>query len=188
MSLFIAKTIPGGYSWTLASRCGQILKDIEDKFGKRDKDYTLIGIEFSVDGPQIWYPDNCKNIIIQLSTECLTGGNENRAYYQLAHECVHLLSPNGMLKANYLEEGLATYYSKYYMKEYMGEDFWHANDAKYQQASDLVEKLIITKPEIIKELREIESTLSNITKELLMPKASDILSEDEISILVSSFY
>lgn len=188
MNLFIAKTIPDGYTWTLASRCGQILKDIEDKFGKRDKDYTLLGIEFSVDGPQIWYPGNCKNIIIQLGTECLTGGNENRAYYQLAHECVHLLSPTGMMKSNFLEEGLATYYSKYYMKEYMGEDFWHASDAKYQKASDLVEKLIAAKPGIIKELRETESNISNITKELLKSKASDILSEEEIDILVSSFY
>lgn len=187
MNLFITKTIPDGYTWTLASRCGQILKDIEDKFGKRDKDYTFIGIEFSTDGPQIWYPGDCKNIIIQLGIECLTSGNENQAYYQLAHECVHLLSPNGMLKANYLEEGLATYYSKCYMKEYLNADF-HASDAKYKKASDLVEKLIITKPGIIKELREIESNLSNITKELLKSKASDILSEDEISILVSSFY
>jgi hypothetical protein len=185
MNHFVANAIPDGYSWTLASRCGQILSDIEDKFGKRDKDFTLLGIEFSVDGPQIWYPNNCKNIIIQLGLECLT--NNSQACYQLAHECVHLLSPNEMRKANFLEEGLATYYSKYYMKNFMFED-WTTNNEKYSKASSLVEKLLFAKPQIIKELREIECNISSINKELLMSKVSDILNEEEINILVTSFY
>src|SRR3990167_6713780 len=107
METLIAKPITSGYTWTLTSRLGSLLQLAESQFGARDKDYTILGIEFGSTGPFIWYPGNCKNIAIQLSLESLK--SEHCALYELAHECIHLLSPTGKKNANVLEEGLATY-------------------------------------------------------------------------------
>ncbi len=106
------------YSWTLASRMGHILRFVEDRYGPRDRGWTLLGIEFtSRKAPQVWYPtyDGVgDSIIIQLTESAAT--DETQALFQLAHEVVHLLSPAGPGKrASVLEEGLATYVSLQYL-------------------------------------------------------------------------
>ena len=55
-----------GYTWTLASRLGEMLHMAEELFGPRDCSYTILGIEFGPDNPRIWYPGNRRHIIIQL--------------------------------------------------------------------------------------------------------------------------
>ena len=68
--LLIAKLCPPGsgctFTWTLVSRFGEMIRDVEALFGPRDRDYTLLGIEFSGTIPQIWFPGNCQHIAIQL--------------------------------------------------------------------------------------------------------------------------
>ena len=106
------------FSWTLASRMGHILRFAEARYGPRDRNWTLLGVEFtSRPAPQVWYPtfDGIgDSVIVQLTRSAAT--DETRALFQLSHEVVHLLSPAGPgAKASVLEEGLATYTSLEYL-------------------------------------------------------------------------
>jgi hypothetical protein len=53
-SLVIANPLPSGdgYTWTLASRLGEMISEIEAQFGKRDRSWTILGIEFCDTGPK----------------------------------------------------------------------------------------------------------------------------------------
>ena len=44
------KTSGKGYTWTLASRFGEMLHMAEELFGPRDSSYTIHAIEFVPDG------------------------------------------------------------------------------------------------------------------------------------------
>ena len=83
----------GGYTWTLPSRLGRILREVEELYGLRDSSWTVLGIEFGPRNPHLWYPSSGKNIVIQLGMSAID--HAGLARYQLAHECVHLLAPNG---------------------------------------------------------------------------------------------
>src|SRR5688572_16155643 len=108
--LFTSQPITGGYSWTVTTKLGHILRTAEAKYGERDKSYTLLGVEFTTEGgPQIWYPGNCKNIAVQITMECYY--DIDRAVFQVAHEVIHCLGPSGRQNANFLEEGLANLFS-----------------------------------------------------------------------------
>ncbi len=107
------------FSWTLASRMGHILSFAESRYGPRDINWTLLGVEFtSLNAPQVWYPifnGVGKSIIIQLTKSAAT--DETQALFQLSHEVVHLLTPAGPgALATVLEEGLATYNSLDYLR------------------------------------------------------------------------
>lgn len=165
-SLIITERLPESiYTWTLASRLGQMLRLAEAQFGERDLFYTILGVEFIEGGPQISYRSNYKHIVIQLGFECLD--KPDRAYYQLAHECVHLLSPTGGRNATVLEEGLATYFSEQYIHDYFGVN-WHSSMESYETASVLAQRLLMLDPDAIKHLRREEPVISKISKELLL--------------------
>ena len=128
-----------GYTWTLASRLGAMLRDAQQRFGERDASYTLLGFEFCGDVPKLWYPGNCRHVVIQLTQSCLT--DLILACYQLAHECVHLLSPSGGSHANIFEEGLATQFAHRYVQDTFHFDM-PATLPSYQAARLLVERLL----------------------------------------------
>jgi len=93
--------IPEGHSWTITSKFGHILRTAEEKYGERDKSYTILGVEFTTYiKPQIWYPGNCKHVSIQITINCLN--DINRAIFQVAHETIHFLCPTGGQNANVL--------------------------------------------------------------------------------------
>jgi hypothetical protein len=107
------------FTWTLASRLGQILHFTESRYGPRDRNWTILGVEFTTnDSPQVWYPtfDGINDgVIVQLTRSAAT--DETRALFQLSHEVVHLLSPAGPNgRATVLEEGLATYNSLEFLR------------------------------------------------------------------------
>lgn len=166
--LFIAEELEtkNGYTYTLASRLGDMLNMAEKMFGKRDKTYTILGIEFSNDGPQLWYPGNCKSIVIQLNINALN--DEHRACFQLSQEVVHLISPTGKRDATNLEEGLATYFGDQYMKKNFPDSPWRIEKKSYLKVKKLVEELLTIDPEIIKKVREGQPTISKIKKEDLI--------------------
>ena len=162
--LIFAAPLPNGdgYTWTLPSRLGAFLRKIEEQYGERDKSWTILGIEFENNGPQIWYPGNCKNISIQLAPNALQ--NEMLACYQLAHEAVHLLAPSGGRRAPLLEEGLATAFSE----EIVLKEFNATNvtpSGKYSIAADKVRNLLSIDPNAIKKLREVEPAFFKMTEE-----------------------
>jgi hypothetical protein len=51
-----------------------MLEEVEQLFGRRNHDYTILGIEFSGTIPQIWFPGDRKHIAIQLGELCGTTG------------------------------------------------------------------------------------------------------------------
>lgn len=171
-TIFISYPISGGYTWTITSKLGHILRTAEEKYGTRDYSYTILGIEFNQDKcPRIWYPGNCKHIIIQITIDCIN--DINRAVFQVAHEAIHCLSPTGTKAANVLEEGLASLFSIDYTYE-NGNGIWTLNDPKYEYASELVKQLISIDFEIIKKIREIQPTISLINKDLIMKINSNV--------------
>lgn len=165
MNTLITTPIQNGYSWTLTSRLGQMLREAQEKYGKRDLSYTILGVEFEINGPQTWYPGNCKHIAIQLTPDTAT--DMIKGCYQLAHECIHLLSPLGASGANTLEEGLATYFAH----EYVERNFKFSMPAtiqSYESARNLASELLAIDNEAIKKLRAEEPTISKITAQQIL--------------------
>jgi hypothetical protein len=166
-SIFKSLQIPNGHSWTITTKFGHILRTAEERYGERDKSYTLLGIEFTNQGnPQIWYPGNCKNVSIQITENCLN--DINRAVFQVAHETIHCLCPTGKQNANVLEEGLANLFSIEYCAENGHGNNWSSNKEEYTNASDLVNELLEFDKDIIKKLRVVQPTISLIDKALIL--------------------
>jgi hypothetical protein len=109
-SLFTSEPIPGGASWTLTTYFGKMLSEAEELYGRRDMDWTPIGVEFFAgDVPRICvFPGGRKHVLIRLTLAALNDLDE--ALWQLAHETVHVLGPvEG--NTNNLEEGVATHFA-----------------------------------------------------------------------------
>ena len=152
----------------------------EEKFGPRDTAYTLLGIDFSPDGGRTWTPGNCGHIIIHLDMNCLTDRYD--AYRQLAHECIHLLSPTGKADANVLEEGLAVFFEQWYVSYVFGEGWWlgEISIASYADALAKTKQLLALDPDIIKNLRERQPIIAHVRPEQILelcPMASKELAE-----------
>lgn len=155
----VASPIEGGYSWTLASRLGQMISMAEERFGERDKSWTLLGVEFKNDGnPAIWYPysnHGKRYIIIQLNRQ--SAKDETKALFQMAHEVIHILSPSVSHRpSNVLEEGLAVYFSLDYLKSQgieVGSSY--VVDPDYKRAYLLVEQLYMTYDDVDSIIQQI---------------------------------
>jgi hypothetical protein len=164
--IFNSVPIPDGYSWTITSKLGHMLQEAEAKFGPRDKTYTILGVEFTSEGrPQIWFPGNCKNIVIQITENCLD--DMNQAAYQVAHETIHCLFPVGHSNANVLEEGLAVYFAGEYCLA-NGHGVFNPNQQQYIDALRFYLQLIAIDPDIIKKIRLVEPTISRLTSAILL--------------------
>lgn len=183
--LFFAHKTKVGYTWTLATRLGFMLREAEEMYGPRDKDYTILGVEFVGDNARIWYPGNCKNIAIQLGVSAMT--SLEQACYQLAHECVHLLCPTGAASSNNLEEGLACYNSAHYMRTQLGQPNWESSLPSYIKSEKLVTKIMNSDKDSIKRMREQEFNISKISKSLLL-KETSVITENEALFLTSNFF
>ncbi len=159
--LLIARPLPNGYTWTLASRLSALLNEVEQRFGSRDHLFTIVGIEFREGGvPQCWFPGNRKHVVIQLSTSCLA--DVRRSVFQLAHECVHLLNPVLSGTASVLEEGLATLFSLQQTEALFGSRY-PVGDAAYERAAQLVGPLLRADAGAIQRLRSDGKSLSAVT-------------------------
>ena len=164
-----------GYTWTLASRLGDMLEKAEERFGPRDRSYTILGLEFAPAPPQIWYPGGCRNIVIQITPDCAT--NRARAYYQLAHECIHLLAPTGGQNANNLEEGLATQFSRDYVYETLRIQINTALQS-YERARSVVQNLLSANPEFIRNIRLSQPSISQITPDQISAEVPSVSQQD----------
>lgn len=164
-NIFSSTKIEGGHSWTIISRLGDILSEIETRYGERDKSFTILGVELTdTNNPRVWFPGNCKNVIIQIKEYCLS--DEWQAIFQVAHEAIHCLNPTIYGTANYLEEGLATYFSIDYCKQ--NGHLYYVDDEKYTIASKMVEKLLEYDVNSIKEIRKHTQSLSCVDCECIM--------------------
>ena len=140
------------YTLTLASRLGHMFEMAERRFGPRDQSYTILGFEFRAGLPQIWFPGNAKHVIVQLDSANLY--DQNLPLLQMAHECVHLLTPVLPANVSVLEEGLATYFSKEYMASHVG-GVWFTGDQKCGHAEMLARKLLLLNADAIKHFEKL---------------------------------
>ncbi|MET4066814.1 hypothetical protein ABID58_001597 [Bradyrhizobium sp. S3.2.6] len=167
--LFTSVPIPAGATWTLTTLTGLMLDEAETLYGRRDMDWTLLGVEFyeSATKPQISFPGSRKHVVIRLTSD--TANDYDHAVWQLAQEIVHLLAPVGYGEANNLEEGLATHFAI---------NTVHHNDktrwqsfcsgmrdpvCAYAQPLADCEALLQLDSDIIKKLRRSQSYLSRVT-------------------------
>jgi hypothetical protein len=124
---------------------GEMLWEIQQTFGPRDPGLTILGVEFAdVPLPCHWFPRGRNYVVIQL--QIATMRDKARAYFQMAHECVHLLDPGGGT-ANVLEEGLATWFAFKFTRQ------TDAGHPKYQAAAQFASDLMQMDPGAVKSLR-----------------------------------
>ena len=97
--------------------------------------------------------------------------------WQVAHECVHLLDPGIAGTANFLEEGLATWFQnepRFHndaVKQYINQS---TITAPYDVARDLV---LLCMPQLItavKEIRESGTTIREISTDMLTARLSHV--------------
>lgn len=172
--LFFANRIEKGWTWTLASRLGEMLRLAEKKYGPRDKSWTILGIEFGDNVPRVWYPGNCKNVIVQLTPSAAI--DKTKACYQLAHESIHLLAPTGGEKANVFEEGLATHFSHEYLEEKLGVK-WECGMDSYARARQLLLRLFTFYPDAVLRVRERHPTMWTLAPEDILTACPDVPTE-----------
>jgi hypothetical protein len=128
-NIFSCNPLPdnSGYTWTIVSRLGDMLNEVEKLYGKRDNDFTILGIEIAnIRQPHTSLSGN-KNVTIQITENCIN--DIGHAIFQVAHEVIHCLCPKEY-GTTYLEEGLATYFSIYYTNK-IGNPY-HAINPKYK--------------------------------------------------------
>jgi hypothetical protein len=184
-SIFLAAPTvnnPAPFTWSIVSRVGEMLDGAQEKYGPRNERWTLLGIELCATGhPEIWYPGNTHQIIIQLTPMCAT--NMIEACYEAAHETVHLLAPTK--KATVIEEGAATVFAEDYVLKTWG---WRnpTRPGAYRRASDMVRKLLSIDPYIIKKIRAKQPMFSAMTVSDIM-NACPNLSAAQAEQLVAPF-
>ena len=162
---------------TLPEYASQYLADIECRFGPRDSSFTLVGIDIErTHGmpPHLWFPDTgiaaddterrSRHVVIRLGQNALV--DPALARWQLAHECFHLLDPwNERVDgrpANWLEEGLATWFQNNCVPEA------EHHEGLYAVAEDLVRPLVDNLPNAVKRIRlERRLRISDITPDVL---------------------
>lgn len=150
-------------SMMLSNYASHFITDIESRFGPRNRSFTLVGIVIDKNPnnpPQLWFPSSgielghaelaYRHIVIRLNPLALC--SPERARWQLAHECFHLLDPwceamDGR-PTNWLEEGLATWYQN----EIVPAVKCHVG--KYAKAEDLVGPLMADLPDAVKRIRQ----------------------------------
>lgn len=158
-----------GMSWTLTTRTGEMLTELEGRYGPRDKSWTLLGVEFCEHGPDIWYPGGNdspppKHIAIRLSPAAFRDYKE--AMYQLSHECVHLLAPSGGKNAPVMEEGLAKLYSMEIIERRCGHPSGqgYGSASAYDLAAGYVRQLLQIDGNAIRKLRDKEPAFYKMTE------------------------
>jgi hypothetical protein len=173
-----------GYTWTLASRLGEMLHMAEELFGPRDPSYTVLGIEIGPDNPRIWYPGNCRHIIIQL---CLSAATSiSQACYQMAQETVHLLAPSGERNATNFEEGVTCYFAAHYMKKRLNQSSCIPTLPSYKRALEVITPRLDEDIYCVRRLRENQPSFGDMSREEISEGFPD-LTPNELRFLTSQF-
>lgn len=166
-----------------ADALNHMLSFAENKYGPRDDAFVIWNIEFTRTHPSIYglrFGAKVVTIILSRSVLALARKGEWRnAYWELAHECVHLLSPPTEKGPIVLEEGVACSFQRRYMQEYF--EFERPQSmACYISAEAKLQELLDLDNDIIWKLRQEEPVFRGITPPLISrhcPTASDELVE-----------
>ena len=79
-----------GYTWTLASRLGEMLHMAENLFGERDYCYTILGIQFTSDTPKFGILENIVSISLSNLARVLLQTCRRRAIKWLMKQSIYL--------------------------------------------------------------------------------------------------
>ena len=175
------------YKSELVSQLIDMVHIAKKLFGPRDLCYTILGIEFGGKKPGIQYPiKNHPHIIIRLSAKAAT--DIRWAYWNMAHETVHLLAPTGCNNPTNLEEGVACYFADYYMEEILKQPSFPLgpNDTSYKCALKAVKPLFDKDKCFVRKLRKRQPSFQDITKEEISKEFPKLTSED-VDFLMSKF-
>lgn len=142
--------------WTLTGRVGPLLDRAEEWAGKRDNDWTFLGVElfgWQKDDalPHLFFPERNPTHVSIILTQDVTG-NWPGAVYELAHEVMHLISPTGKADANCLEEGLCTAFQEdlaWELEKYRG-----TRRPEYDEPTEDIRKVLAIDPHAIRKIRE----------------------------------
>jgi hypothetical protein len=163
MNNLIANIPAGKYNYTLTTKALALWDEAQILYGQKTGDFVYGGIEFlESDGPRTYFLFN-KYVVICLDKNTATDLTEG--YFELSHEVIHLLSPVNGLPASNLEEGLATYFSKFITdRDSFNPTYASAIIArsKYFRTFELVSQLLVFRPDAILELRKIQPVISRI--------------------------
>lgn len=166
---------------TLTVKFLEMLNLAEELFGKKNEDWTFIGIEFRQGGPYIRYYSKNK-VSIVLSSDCSrTFPQSPKLYFQLSHETCHILYPTGKNDANILNEGISTYFSKIFVEKEYPKSKYAINaieESIYYEAFLLVEKLLDLDQDAIKKIRSLNRDISNISIEELKSLGFNLPNKD----------
>ncbi|MDL5405677.1 hypothetical protein [Enterobacter hormaechei] len=187
--LFTVQNSDNTYSWTLGTRMGQFLAEIETLYGARDTTWTLLGFEFNEGRPNIrfsGYPVR-RQIIIRLGEKAFKSAPQ--AIYQLAHECIHLLAPVVGGDAPVLEEGLATMYSEDKVKALYPspQDAIRTSSQNYIDAAARVRELLQLEPDAIRKLRAVEPDFYRMTERTFADAGLDQIPRPLMAELLRTF-
>ncbi len=162
-----------------------MLQRAEELFGKRDHDFTILGVEFSASVSQVFFSGGYdeKFLIIRLNLECQK--DMYQVCYQLAHETVHLLAPAKDVDINNFEEGIATYFAEIYMKEAFNRN-WSPRLASYKRVLELVRPHLESDIEFVRRLRAKQPVFSKMTRRQLTSQCRN-LSRRDADILLTKF-
>lgn len=163
---FATEPLPSrdGFRFSLTTLLSTMLLEAEKLFGPRDMTFTPVGIEFYGDRPFVWYPGDAKHISIILTDSARN--DPNQAIFQLAHEVVHLLSPNGGGSAPVVEEGLSAIFQQRASENYgLG---LHIVSNPYIEAARLANELLKVQSDIIIRLREQEPSFTRWSPRFLI--------------------
>ncbi len=164
-SLMVTSMANRGERNTLAWRFGDMMIMAQELFGPRDMSWLYLGYEFVPIHARVRYVTEF-SLVIQLSFQAMRDPLE--AYSELAHECIHLLSPNPYLWPPILEEGMATCFSTLYLNERMNIPTTSTEHKQYDEARDLVAKLLEIDPYGIRKMRDEEPFTRRISKSLIL--------------------
>jgi len=149
----------------------QYLAEAEEMFGPKTS-YGYVGLAYHKFAPRtLLYSKNTetgKNFYqVELYRKALDDRKDG--IFQLSHEVVHLLSPVEQTEGNevnYLEEGMATYFSKLITEqETQDYDLYPSvlkKSPKYPKAYLLYTSLIAADQNAVKKLRAITPVIANI--------------------------
>ena len=176
------------YKSELISQLIDMVHRAKKLFGPRDLCYTIINIEFKGEIPCIRCSEH-NQIIIQLTNSAAT--DMLKACYQMAPETVHLLAPIGNQPATNLEEGVASYFAMYYMRNYYKEkksdNFdWGPSHPSYRCVLKVVKPRLAEDISCIRRLRENQPSFQKMSKEAVIEEFPNLTSGD-VDFLLETF-
>ena len=166
----LARCLPTA-SAALSDGLDDMLDRAQDWFGPRDQACIVTSIWFGGDHPKVSYPQRpAKYAQVRLSEGALreaSRGDLHYAFWQLAHETIHLLSPTPGHRVNVLEEGMACCFQDEYMRGYTDYAVPKQHLPSFVEAEALVRGLLDLDDYVIKKARQVQPIISCISADTL---------------------